>query len=118
MDMDTTAMTGAMEMMDTAGRVMTTGWGAVSGQVTSLGGRLGQGELGAAYMAGYPRTTDAIMATVERHCGQPAAMAAMGHQCADLYGSAEQNAVTNLGAVTPAAPPAGSAAAPADPRLP
>jgi hypothetical protein len=91
MHMDTGAMTTAMDLMDLAGRTMSTDWGTVSGQLSDRAGQLGQGELGAAFHARYEQAAAATTAAVEHHCRQPGLLATMGHQCAGLYVSADQN---------------------------
>jgi hypothetical protein len=106
MDMSTDAMSKAMEMMDTAGRTMTTDWGTVSERLTGLAGQLGGGELGAAFLDRYGQAAAATAAAVGDHCRHPGLMAAAGHRCADLYATADQNVAGSLGPVAPAAPPA------------
>ncbi len=100
--MDTDAMAGAMDLMETAGRQLSTGWGAVTGRLAGLSGRLGQGELGAAFLSRYERSAATTTAAVDRHCRQPGLLAATGHECAALYASADRNAV---GALAPAVDP-------------
>ena len=110
MDMNTDAMTGAMDGMDQSGLAMSTDWGVIGDHVTTLTGQLGQGPLGTAYLAGLPREVADTVAAVGRHCQQPGALAAVGHQCAQLYGGSEQHASDALDAVEAAPVP------PADPR--
>lgn len=106
MDMDTDAMSTAMEVMDTAGRTMTTDWGTVSERLTGLAGQLGGGELGAAFLDRYGQAATATAEAVGNHCRQPGLMAAVGHQCAALYTTADQNAAGSLGPIASAAPAA------------
>ena len=84
----------AMNLMDEAGRGLTTGWGAANSRLSSLSGQLGQGELGAAYLDRYQQAAADTVAAMEQHCGQPGQLAAVGHQCVGLYASADQAAAT------------------------
>jgi hypothetical protein len=113
--METDGTTGAMDLMDEAGRMMNTGWGGVSERLTMLAGRLGQGELGAAYLDRYQPAATETAAAVEAHCAQPGRLAAVGHQCVDLYRTADQRIAESFTSAAPVAPPA--AAPPADPTL-
>ena len=99
--MDSEATTGAMAQMDEAGGAMNTAWGEVSTRLSALSGRLGQGELGAAYMDGYRRPAADTTTAVDRHCSHPGQMAAMGHQCVGLYQTAGQNGAAALSAAEP-----------------
>jgi len=64
MDMRTEAMSKAMEVMDAAGRTMTTDWGTVSERLTGLAGQLGGGELGAAFLERYGQAATATAEAV------------------------------------------------------
>ena len=100
-DMHPGATTDAMDLMDEAGRFMSTHWGAISDRLDLLAGQLGQGELGAAYLAGYQPAAAATAATVESHCQRPGRLAAMGHQCVNTYRSADQRSLDNVNSVGP-----------------
>ncbi|MDG4831815.1 hypothetical protein O7627_21275 [Solwaraspora sp. WMMD1047] len=112
--METDGTTGAMDLMDEAGRMLNTGWGEVSERLTMMAGRLGQGELGAAYLERYQPAATETTAAVEAHCRQPGRLAAVGHQCVDLYRTADQRIAGTFTSVDPAAP---TAAPPADATL-
>lgn len=101
MDMDTDAMTTAMDLMDGAGRTMSADWGTVSDQLSDRGGRLGQGVLGSAFLARYEQAAAATTTAVEHHCRQPGLLATMGHQCAALYVSADQGVAGTFGVAAP-----------------
>jgi len=100
-DMDSEATTSAMAQLDQAGSSMSTGWGEVSTRLRSLSGRLGQGELGAAYMDGYQRPAAETTAAVDQHCSHPGRLAAIGHQCVGLYQTADQNIAAAFNAIKP-----------------
>jgi hypothetical protein len=104
--METDWTTGAMDLMDAAGRAMSTDWGLVKDQLTTLAGRLGQGELGAAYLDRYQPAAAETAAAVEVHCRQPGQLASVGHQCVGLYLAADQKIADTFTSVAPAAPPA------------
>jgi hypothetical protein len=85
-----------------AGSALSADWGAVSTRLTSLAGQLGQGELGAAYLDGYRQPAAETAAAVDQHCGQPGRLAAAGHQCIDMYRSADRAAAGTFAADGPA----------------
>lgn len=97
--MDPGATIGAMESMSRTGDQLSTDWGAINGRLTALAGRLGQGELGQAYLAAYRQPAADTAAAVDDHCQHPGRLAGVGHQCVDLYRSADQNSAGNFNAV-------------------
>ena len=100
-EMDSDEATTAMRVMADAGRTLSTGWAETGTRLNALAGRLGQGELGAAYRAGYQKPAADTAAVVDRHCQEPGRLAEMGHQCVGLYLSADRNSASGFGGGQP-----------------
>ena len=95
-DMDLDPTTDAMDRIGQAGETLRTDWGAVRDRLAAMDGRLGQGELGAAYLDGSRRPVAETMAAVDQHCERPGQLSATGHECVDLYRSADSRSAVGF----------------------
>ncbi len=87
--MQTASVAAAMGRMATAGQTMAGDWRAIGGEVAGLGGQLGRGDLGAAFLAGYREPAAQVTAAADRCCQEPTALADMGTANVDSYQSVD-----------------------------
>ncbi|WP_424186520.1 hypothetical protein ACOBQX_01525 [Actinokineospora sp. G85] len=104
-DMDTTSTAEAMSRIATAGQAMAGGWRAAGAEITGLGGQLGRGDLGAAFLAGYRDLAARVAGDADHRCQEPGQLAAAGAASIDAYRSADATGGDVILAVDPPAPP-------------
>jgi hypothetical protein len=83
--MYTAAAHAQMTRLTAAGERMATDWGTTSKQVADLVGRLGKGELGAAFLAGYRQPAAETARVVEQCCALPDQYATSGTSSVAQY---------------------------------
>jgi hypothetical protein len=88
---DTAETTNTLNRLVGVGERMTTGWGdtraGIDGHLTRLGG----GELGAAFLAGYRRSAAETAHAADQHCRQPAQFAEAGNRAMANYTAIDAN---------------------------
>ncbi|NKE61189.1 hypothetical protein FXN61_32215 [Lentzea sp. PSKA42] len=99
--MDTASTAAAMDRIANAGQTMTGDWRTVSAEITSLGGQLGRGDLGAAFLAGYGELAAQVASDAEQRCQVPGLLADAGNACVDSYRSADAAGAGVISAVDP-----------------
>jgi hypothetical protein len=95
-DMDLDPTTEAMNRIDRVGQTLRTDWSATRDQLSALAGQLGQGELGAAYLEASQRPATETMTAVDDHCERHGRLSATGHECVDLYRSADSRSAVGF----------------------
>lgn len=68
-----------LNTLHTVAERMTTNWATTKAEITGLVGQLGQGELGAAFLAGYQQLATEIITAVDQCCQRPTQFAATGN---------------------------------------
>lgn len=101
--MDTASTADAMDRIATAGQTMAGDWRTVGGEITSLGGQLGRGDLGAAFLAGYQELAAQVASDAGQRCQEPGLLADVGNACIDSYRSADAAGGEVIRAVDPSA---------------
>jgi hypothetical protein len=99
--MDTVSTADAVGRVAAAGQTMTVDWRGVSAEITSLGGQLGRGDLGAAFLDGYRQPAAQVASDADRHCRRPGQLADLGNACVNLYRSADATGAGAIRAVNP-----------------
>lgn len=99
-DMAPGSTTDAMSLMAAAGTHMGTSWGGITTELSGLVGRLGGGELGAAFLEGYQQLASETGRAVDHCCRQPGQFAELGNQCVDTYVTADDVSRDHIDATT------------------
>lgn len=87
--MDTDLVADAMDRMTNAGQHMSTDWTTASTAVADLTAKLGRGDLGAAFLAGYQTPAAQASDTATRCCQTPSQLADKGTTSVNTYTSTD-----------------------------
>lgn len=96
--MDPAGVGDAMRALRTAGTEFVSGWSSAGSQISGLGGQLGKGPLGQAFMAGYRPGATEIAASAERGSQIPGQYADAGEGCVGLYTGMDGESAAGIGA--------------------
>ncbi|WP_328605802.1 hypothetical protein OG943_38335 [Amycolatopsis sp. NBC_00345] len=96
MHMDTGGTTGAMSSLASADAAVEQAWSSARGQIDGIGGQLGQGPLGQAFMAGYRPAVTQIDQTVQTTVTAGMKLAQAGRQSIADYVRADNQAASSF----------------------
>jgi hypothetical protein len=94
--MDTGGTTGAMSSLASADAAVEQAWSGARGQIDGIGGQLGQGTLGQAFMAGYRPAVTQIDQTVQQTVTAGMKLAQAGHESIADYVRADNQAASSF----------------------
>jgi uncharacterized protein YaaW (UPF0174 family) len=92
LSMETAGTSQAMTSLDTAGSTLAQGWATARSTIDSLGGQLGQGPLGQAFIQGYQPAAAAASQAMDATIPALQQLAQLGRQGVSTYTQANQNA--------------------------
>ncbi|NUS65416.1 MAG: hypothetical protein HOQ46_17390 [Saccharothrix sp.] len=103
----TESVADAMSRIATAGRTMADDWRGIGSEIAGLGGQLGRGDLGAAFVAGYRERAGQVTIDADQRCQEPGLLADLGKAGVDSYRSADEASGDVIRAADPSASPLG-----------